>query len=122
MLNMKYTNLFYPDRINSVSWYQSTCLKKFIAILKKYLKEYNESKNGSTETSVYHSSTVEVSTSFAIVSDNFNFNICSNSNVKDNGNIWCCTCEKCCHVHSFNFAFTGSSNIKALYSFMLLMW
>lgn len=82
MLNMKYTNLFYPDRINSDS-----CLKKFIAILKKYLKEYNESKNGSTETSVYHSSTVEVSTSFAIVSDNFNFNICSNSNVKDNGNI-----------------------------------
>lgn len=74
IVNMKYKNIIFLDRINNVSGYHSTFHRIFIPITKKYINEYNKSENNSTATNVYHPSTVEVST-FANASGNLNFNI-----------------------------------------------
>ncbi|XP_077264944.1 uncharacterized protein LOC143898963 isoform X2 [Temnothorax americanus] len=69
---MKYNDIVFPDCVNDVHGYHSTCRKNFLAIPKKYIDKYEELQNKSTEINVNPTVVAAASTSFASVSDSAN--------------------------------------------------
>lgn len=72
-LNMKYSDIVFPDCVDDVHEYHSGCQKNFLAIPKKYIKKYEELQNTSTEENANPALVDAASTSFASVSGNLNF-------------------------------------------------
>ncbi|XP_071649784.1 uncharacterized protein [Temnothorax longispinosus] len=68
-LNMKYNDIVFPDCVDDVHGYHSTCRKNFLAIPKKYIDKYEELQNKSTEINANLTVVAAASTSFASVSD-----------------------------------------------------
>lgn len=72
-LNMKYSDIVFPDCVDDVHGYHSGCRKNFLAIPKKYIEKYEELQNTSTEENANPALVDAASTSFASVSGNLNF-------------------------------------------------